>query len=102
MTTGSDVQIHLRPYTANDAPGVREVLEATYGAKATPAAVYDWWSLGYAPEAHGFMVAEGSLRLENTGTRDLTGIPLEIELASGGRYLRLLDVPAGTPVVLAS
>lgn len=63
MTTRSYVQIRIRPYTPEDAPGVREVLQATYGNKATPAAVYDWWSLGYAPADHGFMVAEADQRI---------------------------------------
>lgn len=60
MSTGQRAPIRIRPYTPLDHQGVREVLEATYGTKATPAAIYDWWSLGYAPEEHGFMVAESS------------------------------------------
>jgi hypothetical protein len=38
--------------------------------------------------------------VENTGARDLTGLPLEIEYAGGGRYLRLVDVSAGATVIV--
>lgn len=106
MTTGSDVQIHIRPYTANDAPGVREVLEATYGAKATPAAVYDWWSLGYAPEAHGFMVAESGGRIVGVQPMELfpysdgdlalrggmlTGVAVHPEFQRRGIFMELVQ-----------
>ncbi len=50
----------VRPFRRDDTPGVRRVLEASYGQKATPAEIYEWWSLG-CPCAHpGFMVAESN------------------------------------------
>ena len=48
----------VRPFQRRDMPGVRRVLEATYGGEATPADVYDWWSFGCPCASSGFMVAE--------------------------------------------
>jgi predicted N-acetyltransferase YhbS len=50
----------VRPFQRDDAPGVRRVLEATYGGEATPAEVYDWWSFGCPCASSGFMVAESN------------------------------------------
>lgn len=36
--------------------------------------------------------------VENSGDRELRGLPVEIELAGGGRFMRLVDVPAGGTV----
>lgn len=37
---------------------MREVVEATYGARATPQSVLDWWSFGCPTATSGFMVAD--------------------------------------------
>ncbi len=48
----------IRRYTPADALGVHEVLNATYGAEATPKATFDWWSFGCPTATSGFMVAD--------------------------------------------
>lgn len=53
-------KFRVRPFQGDDAPGVRRVLEATYGGEAMPAEVYDWWSLGCPCASSGFMVAESN------------------------------------------
>ncbi|RKT45582.1 GNAT family N-acetyltransferase [Thiocapsa rosea] len=58
MNAGTLPSYRIRLCEPEDAKGVRDVLEATYGADATSAAIYDWWSLAFSPDAHGFMVAE--------------------------------------------
>lgn len=73
----------VRPYRPADTAGVRAVLEATYGAEATPASTYDWWSFGFTGATSGFMVAEVSGRIAGVqpmeifpfrdGTSDLNG-----------------------------
>ncbi len=63
METKSKNGFVIRLFRPSDAPGVRAVLEATYGAKATPAATYNWWSLGFAGATSGFTVAEANGRI---------------------------------------
>ncbi len=50
----------VRPFHRDDMPGVRRVLEATYGGDATPPELYDWWSFGCPCASSGFMVAESN------------------------------------------
>lgn len=83
MGTESQGGFVIRPYRPADALGVRSVLEATYGAEATPASTYDWWSFGFTRAISGFMVAEVSGRVAGVqpmeifpfvdGTNDLRG-----------------------------
>lgn len=63
METKSQNGFVIRLFRPNDAPGVRAVLEATYGAKATPAATYNWWSLGFTGATSGFTVAEANEKI---------------------------------------
>ena len=53
----------VRPFRPADTPGVRAVLVASYGAEATPAPTYDWWSFGFTGASSGFMVAEAGGRI---------------------------------------
>lgn len=72
----------VRPLRAADAAGVRGVLEASYGTKATPAPTYDWWSFGCPVATHGFMVAEADGRMAGVQ-------PMEIfPFADGGKVLK--------------
>lgn len=77
---------------------LRHVLADTEGDiyPATLTALGRYWRDVLSPRTRSLriQVEEGCVWLENTGSRDLTGIPLETELVGGGRYLRLLDVPA--------
>lgn len=82
VSSGSQ-PFRIRPWHPGDAPGVREVLEASYGQAATPASVYDWWSFGPHKHPGGFMVAEAEGRVVgvqpmgfhayNDGSRSLKG-----------------------------
>jgi GNAT superfamily N-acetyltransferase len=53
----------VRPFQSGDAAGARAVLAASYGAEATPAPTYDWWSFGFADAISGFKVAETDGRI---------------------------------------
>lgn len=71
----------VRPFRAGDIAGVRAVLAASYGAEATPAPTYDWWSFGCPAAASGFMVAEAAGRIAGVQ-------PMEIfPFAAGGKNL---------------
>jgi predicted N-acetyltransferase YhbS len=72
----------IRPFRPGDAAGVREVLAASYGAEATPAPTYDWWSFGCPSAASGFMVAEADGRIAGVQ-------PMEIFACNaGGKNLK--------------
>jgi len=58
MDTKQTNGIVVRPFRRDDRPGVRRVLEATYGSEAPPAEGYHWWSFGCPDATSGFMVAE--------------------------------------------
>lgn len=60
MIPGFSRSFSIRPYQPGDANAVRCVLEATYGEKATPQSVYNWWSFGCPAAYSGFMVAEAA------------------------------------------
>lgn len=102
---------HLVMYEGNacfnlTAELLRHVLADTEGDvySATLTALGRYWRdvLSERTRCLKIEVMGSSVRLENSGTRDLTGLPLEIELAGGGRYLRLVDVPAGATLLLQS
>ncbi len=98
---------HLVMYEGNacynlTAELLRHVLADTEGDiyPATLTALGRYWRDVLSPRTRCLKISlEGEgVRLENTGSRDLTGLPLELELAGGGRYMRLVDVPAGAVV----
>ena len=53
MTNGFTV----RPFRDGECDGVRAVIEASYGERATPRATYEWWSSGFSGEINGFVAA---------------------------------------------
>lgn len=94
---------HLVMYEGNacfnlTAELLRHVLVDTEGDvyPATLTALGRYWRDVLSPRTRclHIRVEEGGVRLENSGNRDLTGVPLELELSGRGRYLRLVDVPA--------
>jgi GNAT superfamily N-acetyltransferase len=53
----------VRPYVRSDAPGVRDVLQATYGAAAAPAELLNWLWFGNPQATYAGMVAEAPGRV---------------------------------------
>ena len=101
---------HLVMYEGNachnlTAELLRHVLADTEGDiyPATLTALGRYWRDVLSPRTRCLKIGlEGEgVRLENTGSRDLTGLPPEIELSGGGQYMRLVDVPAGAVVRVA-
>jgi len=67
----------------------------------TVTAVGRYWRDVLSPRtrAVGVGVENGEVIVRNNGDHDLTGLPVEIELGSGGVFMELVDVPAGQAVV---
>jgi hypothetical protein len=100
---------HLVMYEGNacyhlTAELLRHVLADTEGDvyPATLTALGRYWRdvLSERTRCVRITVTGEQVTVENTGARDLTGLPLEIEYAGGGRYLRLVDVSAGATVIV--
>lgn len=100
---------HLVMYEGNacyhlTAELLRHVLADTEGDvyPATLTALGRYWRdvLSERSRCVRITVTGGQVTVENTGARDLTGLPVEIDLAGGGRYLRLVDMSARSAVTI--
>jgi hypothetical protein len=83
---------------------LRYVLEANAGGfhVGTVAALGRYWRDVLSPRTRVVHVtaAGGEVRVHNSGVHALFGLPLEIDLGGGRRFMRLLDVPAGDEAVV--
>jgi predicted N-acetyltransferase YhbS len=53
----------VRPIRQGEAAEVGAVLQASFGTRAMPAPLYEWWSSGFSGAGNGFMVAEAAGRI---------------------------------------
>lgn len=95
---------HLMRYRSNACLGLtsellRHVLADTDGDaySATLAAMGRYWRdvLSERTRTLRLSVESGAVTVENTGNRDLDGLPLEIELDDGRRFMKLISLRAG-------
>lgn len=102
---------HLLMYQSNacsalTAELLRHVLAGTEGDiyPATLTATGRYWRdvLSERTRAVQVRVAGQVVEVQNTGDRELTGLPLEIDFGGGRHALRLIDVPAHSTLIVAA
>lgn len=98
---------HLLMYRSNaclnlTAELLRHVLAETEGDvyPATLTAMGRYWRdvLSERTRIVQVQTTEDAVEIRNTGSRDLEGLPLEIDLEGGGRCMRLVDLPAHSAI----
>lgn len=99
-------EIIFRPATPRDDPGIREVLNATYGKQAASSITFDWWCKSHAAVSHAILVAECNQRVVglqpiqffsyqerqcNLLGGMLTGVAVHPEFRRQGIFLKLVQ-----------